>query len=100
METIVVPVAGTISEALALMRQMHERDTMQHWRALAGVDVQSWRIGNDALVFGADCGPNVARITARGDMFGARHLIVDHESDAEGLAVAATVMALSRSMRG
>ena len=96
MQTVRIPVAGTMIEAVRMLRSIHERDTMRQWLGIGGTDLRTWMLGSDMIV-GTDDGPTSARAMLRGDMFGAREIILSYENDGEGLFSAAVVMAAAHA---
>lgn len=95
MQTVTIPTAGTLTEAIRQLRGFNERDGMQPMRTATGLDLQSWYF--DGLIIGAEVGPTVARVRLVADLFGPRHYRIDYEQSAEGLAGAAAVVnALAR----
>ena len=42
-----------------IIRQIHERDALSAWRAIAGIDLRSWLVGS-RLTIAAEDGPNIA----------------------------------------
>ena len=55
---------------------------MREFQRIGGGDLRSWMFGNE-LIVASDAGPNSARFTLRGDMFGARDIAAQCENDAE-----------------
>lgn len=89
MQTVTIDTRAPDAPA-RIIRQIHERDVLGAWRAIAGIDLRSWLIGS-RLVVGAEDGPNTAVIEADGHT-----LHIEHESDADGWFVRAAVEAMAR----
>ena len=93
MQTVfTIPIGGQVVEAVRILRNIHERETMREFRRIGGGDLRSWMFGNE-LIVASDAGPNSARFTLRGDMFGARDISVMGEGDAESYFAIAVVKA-------
>ena len=92
MQTIFIPVSGGILEARRILSGIHERETMREFARIGGGDLRSWMFGNE-LIVASDAGPNSARFTLRGDMFGARDISAQCENDAESYFAIAVVKA-------
>lgn len=84
-----------MTEALSIMRDIHDRDVMRQWRGIGGQDLRTWMLGAD-LIVGCEDGPTSARAMLRGDLLGARDIVVAYEPDAEGMFAAAVLAAAAR----
>ena len=97
MQTIFIPVSGGILEARRILSGIHERETMREFQRIGGGDLRSWMFGNE-LIVASDAGPNSARFTLRGDMFGARDISVQSAQDSESYFAIAVVKAAVDAM--
>jgi len=93
-----ISVAGSMAEALAIMRGIHDSDVMRQWERIGGQDLRTWMLGPD-LIVGCEDGPTSARAMLRGDLFGARDIVLAWEPDAEGMFAAAVVAAMARNVK-
>jgi hypothetical protein len=96
MQTVNIPVAGTMIEAVRMLRSIHESDTMRQWRGIGGSDLRTWMLGSD-LIIGCEDGPTSARAMLRGDLFGVWDVILQFDADAEGWFGASVVSAALRN---
>lgn len=73
-----------------VIERLHDQGLLGAWRDIGGIDLRSWQCGN-RLAIGAEDGPNSATLEAHG-----RALVLEHELDAEGWFIRATIEAIAR----
>lgn len=97
MQTVTIPIAGTIPQALAIIQRIHDSDAaLRAWRGISGSDLTAWRNSMREIVIAADGGPNSAKVQLLADPLGAHRLRIDYEADRDGLFGAALALAAAK----
>ena len=95
MQTVTIPLSGTIPQALAILQRLHEDEqALRAWRTISGSELRAWRNSLAEVVIAGEGGPNSAKIQLLADPAGAHQLRVEFDpADRDGLFGAALALA-------